>query len=66
MIDKLARIADRTTVFATVAEAKAVADTMSADDPDWTYTIVPDPKGTGKAIVKIYDEDAYFVANVSL
>ena len=50
-------------VFNCVASARAHIALL--DDPDWTYKVIPDPKGTGKAIVKIYDEEGYFVADLN-
>lgn len=48
------------TVFSCVDEAIAFADQMGADD-DWEYVVVADPKGSGRAIVEIYDGDGHMV-----
>ena len=52
-------------VYQTVAAAQDVADELNAEDEDgWTYKVVADPKGTGKAIIKIFDEAGEFVGNL--
>lgn len=51
------------TVFASVAAAQKIADAAGADD-DFTYEVVADPKGSGKAIIKVYDENHAFVGNL--
>jgi hypothetical protein len=43
------------------ATAIAVAATLQAGDPDWTYTAVHDPKGTGYSYIVITDEDGEVV-----
>lgn len=51
-------------VFPTVAAAEAVAAQNAAEDDDWEYRVVPDPQGSGRAIIKIFDEDKLFVGNL--
>ena len=31
-------------------------------DDDWSYIVVADPKGSGRCIIKAYDETGSFVA----
>ena len=45
-------------------QIEAVLRDLRESDPDWTYTPVYDPKGSGKAFVEIYDEDGEFVGRV--
>ena len=45
-------------------EAIKVAAELKAGDPDWNYTPVHDPKGTGYSFIEVYDEDGEFVARV--
>lgn len=45
------------TVF-TAAEATALAAEFNADEfEDWTYVVRVDPKGSGNAVIDIYDEN---------
>ena len=44
--------------------AEKVAKELRASDPDWTYTVVHDPKGTGLSFIDIHDEEGEFVAKV--
>jgi hypothetical protein len=48
------------------AEAQKIADLNKAgeDNGGWTYVVSVAPNGSGKAIIKIYDEDGEFVANL--
>jgi hypothetical protein len=46
------------------AQATAVAAELQAGDPDWTYTAVHDPKGTGYSFITITDEDGVLVGRV--
>ena len=49
-------------IFPTVAAAEAV---LPEDDEDLTYKIVPDPQGSGRAVIKVYDtETGNFIANL--
>jgi hypothetical protein len=51
-------------VFSTVEAAQAAADAMD-DGEEFTFTVVIDPTGTGKAIVAVYDiADGAFIAYV--
>jgi hypothetical protein len=52
------------TVYPTVEAAEAIAAANAADDDGWEYRVVPDPQGSGKAIIKIYDEAGEFVGNL--
>ena len=45
-------------------KAEALAHEMGADDPDWTYTVDHDPKGTGYSRISVADEDGEFIAFV--
>ena len=38
-------------------EAEATAAELQTHDPDWTYTAVHDPKGTGLSYIQITDEE---------
>ncbi len=42
-------------------KAEAVADDLRENDPDWTYVVKHDPKGTGKSFIEIYDEDGEYI-----
>jgi hypothetical protein len=52
------------TVFNSLAEAEAVAEQNQIADPYWSYTAVADPKGSGRAVIKIVDEDGCWIGNV--
>ncbi len=52
------------TIYNTVAAATVVADANNADSDGWEYVVVPDPKGSGRAIIKVYDEDGKFLDNL--
>ena len=41
-----------------------VAVMMQENDPEWTYTPVHCPKGTGYSFIEIYDEDGLFIGKV--
>ncbi len=45
------------TIYATAAKAQAVVDKLNADADGETYVLSVDPKGSGRAIIKVYDED---------
>ena len=52
-------------IYPNVATAQAVADANTAGDEDgWTYTVVVDPAGTGKAIVQVADETGFVVGSL--
>ncbi len=55
---------DTTETMFTREDAIKTAATLAASDPDWTYTPVHDPKGTGFSFIEIRDEDGEFVAKV--
>ena len=42
----------------------AIAAQMQANDNDWKYVVRHDPKGTGKSIIQIFDENSEFVGLV--
>ncbi len=52
------------TIYGTVAAATKVADANNADSDGWKYVVVADPKGSGRAIIKVYDEDGLFLDNL--
>jgi hypothetical protein len=58
------KLIDTTEKLMKPEEANRVAAEMNASDPDWKYTAVHDPKGTGYSFVKIEDEDGNFVGKV--
>jgi hypothetical protein len=45
-------------------KVEAIAREMAADDPEWTYEVDHDPKGTGNSRIRVIDEDGEFVAFV--
>lgn len=47
-------------VFNTVAIANSLADELNATD-DWEYIVNPDPNGTGRATIDIFDEYGEFI-----
>jgi len=53
---------DTTETLYTKEEAEKVAAELNANDDDWTYTAIHDPKGTGYSFIIIHDEDGEFVA----
>lgn len=52
---------DTTSKLFAPVEAEAYCSVMAANDPDWKYVAVHDPKGTGYSFVEIYDEEGEFV-----
>lgn len=52
-----------TKVFSSVEKANAVAKSLYNCDPDWDYIVREDMKGTGKAIIEVYDEEKVFISN---
>jgi len=53
-------------VFQTLAAAEAAAAQLAqGEDEGWTYQVVPDPKGSGRCIIKVYDEDGEFISNLT-
>jgi hypothetical protein len=55
---------DTTEHLYTPDSADKVAASMRDADPDWTYIVKHDPKGTGYSFVEIYDEDNTFVGKL--
>jgi hypothetical protein len=55
---------DTTSEFFTKEDATTKAAELNASDPDWTYTAVHDPKGTGFSFITIHDENGEFVAKL--
>ena len=54
-------------IYTSVAKANEAAKILKAgDDDNWEYRVIPDPKGSGRAIIKIYDEDDNFVCDLSI
>lgn len=45
------------------AKAEELAEGLNLDD-DWTYVVRNDPKGSGKSVIDIYDEDGEFVGTL--
>ena len=52
---------DTTGHLYTPAQAAVVVAQLQANDPDWTYTVVHDPKGTGYSYILITDEEGELV-----
>lgn len=48
----------------TPAKATELAAKMQADDPDWQYVVVHDPKGTGLSFIEAYNEDGEYVGRI--
>ena len=46
------------------AKVDVVAAQMQSGDEDWSYVVKHDPKGTGRSIIQIFDEDGEFVGLV--
>jgi hypothetical protein len=46
------------------AMADKVAAQMQSNDDEWTYVVKHCPKGIGKSIIQIFDEDGEFVGLV--
>ena len=42
-------------------EAEIKAAELRDGDPDWSYRVVHDPKGTGYSFIEVYDENGEFV-----
>jgi len=45
-------------------KAEAVTEELCENDPDWTYVVKHDPKGTGKSFIEVYDEDGEYIGRV--
>lgn len=53
-------------IFATLAEAdNAAAELATGETEGWTYTVIPDPKGSGRCTIEIRDEDGRFVSKLT-
>lgn len=53
-------------IFNTQAQAEAAATQLAqGEDEGWTYRVIPDPKGSGRCIIKAYDEDGQFISNLT-
>ena len=57
---------DPAIVFPTVEAAERVAKGLQAGDADWEYRVIPDPKGSGRAIVKVYDKEGELLGPVAV
>ena len=55
---------DTTHTLFTPSKARKVAYELQKSDPDWTFKVIDDPKGTGYSFIEIYDEDNIFVERV--
>jgi hypothetical protein len=45
-------------IFTDAAAAEALLSQMEIDaDDDWSYVVVVDPNGSGRAVIEIRDED---------
>ena len=45
-------------------DAEAQARILQADDSDWTYEAIHDPKGTGWSFIVIRDEDGDLIGRM--
>lgn len=59
-IDRLAS----TTIFPSQAKAEEAAAQLRAEDQEWEYLVDVDPNGSGRALVKVYDEAGEFLHNL--
>lgn len=55
---------DTTEHLYTPENAEKVAAKMSDSDPDWTYIVKHDPKGTGFSFIEIYDDESNFIGKM--
>jgi hypothetical protein len=46
------------------SDAERTANELKSNDPDWSYVVCHDPKGTGYSFIKVYDEFEEFVSCV--
>lgn len=51
------------TIFGSAEAAQKIVDANAGDD-GWRFEVSVDPKGSGRAVVKVYDETGEFVANL--
>lgn len=42
-------------------EAERIAKELQLSDPEWTYKVIHDPKGTGWSYIEIFDDEGFFV-----
>lgn len=47
-------------IYNTAEDAEAAAAELNRNDPDWGYRVMTDPKGSGRAIIHIF-EDGEFI-----
>ncbi len=43
-------------------EVDAICEKFQKDDDEWTYKVRRDPKGIGKSVIDVYDEDGKFIS----
>lgn len=58
------KLLDSTYKLFSSTEAEQKAAELSKNDPDWTYKVRHDPKGTGFSFIKIYDETGEFISKL--
>jgi hypothetical protein len=51
-------------IFNTADAAQKIADANNEDADGWEYKVIVDPQGSGRAVIKIYDEDGEFLGNL--
>jgi hypothetical protein len=51
------------TIFASAEAAQKIVDANAADD-GWRFEVSVDPKGSGRAVVKVYDDTGEFLGNL--
>ncbi len=44
------------------SEVEAVCSKIQANDDEWTYKVRHDPKGIGRSVIDVYDEDGEFIS----
>lgn len=51
--------------YSPISKAYEIAAELQENDLDWTYDVVenPDKDGPKTAIIKVYDEDGFFIGN---
>jgi hypothetical protein len=49
------------TVYPTAEHADEAVSYLQAGDNDWDYLVVLDPKGTGKAVIAVFDEEHHYL-----
>ena len=59
----MARLTHTDRLFAP-REAQRLAAEMQADDDEWTYTVIDDPKGTGYSRICITDDEGIVIGYV--